>query len=132
MMKTFYIWLTITNIVSSSVLKRGEALSINVSPPECRRLKTDSDFPANAVWKAALPGVLLERRAKGKTSPDYRFRAKSIEDVQKAVKFADQSNVRLAIVSTGKLLPSHISFQLPLPMETEGLTETRPRLPDSK
>jgi FAD/FMN-containing dehydrogenase len=33
--------------------------------------------------------------------PDYTFRAKNIEDVQKAVKFAAGNNVRLSVIASG-------------------------------
>jgi FAD/FMN-containing dehydrogenase len=71
------------------------------TPAGCRKLKSDVDWPAPEVWKAALPGIISLAAKAGKTTPDYRYQPTSIADAQKAVKFATANNVRLAIISTG-------------------------------
>jgi hypothetical protein len=131
-MKSLTILLAIASIASSSILMSSEAPTVNVAPPGCKPLSTDSDFPNDAAWKAALPGVIREKRAAGKTSPDYRFRAKSIEDVRRAVKFAGQHNVRLAIISTGQLYSFLNIYPIHPNRQTVKLTCRRPRFPDTK
>ncbi|KAL1592216.1 hypothetical protein SLS59_009872 [Nothophoma quercina] len=72
------------------------------APPGCRKLNTDSDWPSVETWKEALPGVVAGKGSdKYGTIPDYRLQAKSVEDVQQAVRFASQHNIRLAVITTG-------------------------------
>jgi FAD binding domain-containing protein len=82
-------------------------LSLNVNPivtgpQRCRKTNTDADWPSHDVWKQALPNVIPRASKAGEPiRPDYRFRAKTATDVQKAVKFASENNVRLTIITTG-------------------------------
>jgi hypothetical protein len=68
----------------------------------CRALPKDPEWPSTSTWKAALEGV--EERGMqmpNATSPDYAYPAKTVEQVQKAVKFAADNNVRLTILNSG-------------------------------
>uniref|UniRef100_A0A8H7NQN5 FAD-binding PCMH-type domain-containing protein n=1 Tax=Bionectria ochroleuca TaxID=29856 RepID=A0A8H7NQN5_BIOOC len=67
----------------------------------CRKLSKDPDWPSPETWEAALPGVTPIPQNSTNPLPDYRFRAHSIEDVQAAVRFATEHNVRLAVITTG-------------------------------
>lgn len=68
----------------------------------CRKLPKDPDWPAPEIWEAALPGVIpIQHNSTTGPLPDYRFRAHSIEDVQDAVRFATEHNVRLSVITTG-------------------------------
>ncbi|KAJ3543177.1 hypothetical protein NM208_g3712 [Fusarium decemcellulare] len=90
-----------TNCFSLALLVL-EPASATKAPKGCRKLHTDSDWPAPDVWEAALPGVI-----RGKDSdanghlPDYRLRAECAEDVQAAVSFAAKHNIRLSVITTG-------------------------------
>jgi hypothetical protein len=70
--------------------------------PSCRALPTDPEWPAATAWKTALEGVEARgMQMPNATSPDYAFPAKTVEQVQKAVKFAADNNVRLSILNSG-------------------------------
>jgi hypothetical protein len=93
------------------------ALTPNSSnaPPGCKLLASDKQWPADDVWKKAFPGVF--KKLKGTEAPDWMVQAKSVEDVQKAVNFAREHNVRLTIISTGhdfggRLVASHSPSQI--------------------
>jgi FAD/FMN-containing dehydrogenase len=73
---------------------------LQTAPEGCRKLPSDSDWPSLETWKAALPGVQPKEASCG-TCPDYRFVVKSISDVQKAVKFAVQNNIRVSVIASG-------------------------------
>lgn len=77
------------------------ALTPNSSnaPPGCKYLASDKGFPADDVWTQALPGVY--KKLRGTEAPDFMYQAKSVADVQAAVNFAREHNVRLTIISTG-------------------------------
>lgn len=68
----------------------------------CRKLPKDPDWPSPEIWDAALPGVIpIQQNATTGPLPNYRFRAQSAEDVQAAVRFATEHNVRLSVITTG-------------------------------
>jgi len=68
----------------------------------CRKLPKDPDWPNPEIWEAALPGVIpIQQNSTTGPLPNYRFRAHSIEDVQAAVRFATEQNVRLSVITTG-------------------------------
>jgi FAD/FMN-containing dehydrogenase len=73
------------------------------APAGCRKLKTDSDWPNKAQWETALPGVIAiaGKAFGGGTHPDYRYRAKFAEDVQRAITFANSNNIRVSIIASG-------------------------------
>jgi hypothetical protein len=78
-----------------------KALTPNSSeaPSGCKLLLSDKGWPADDVWKTAFPGVF--KKLKGTEGPDFMVQAKTVEDVQKAVNFAREHNVRLSIITTG-------------------------------
>jgi FAD/FMN-containing dehydrogenase len=76
------------------------ASSLKTAPKGCLKLPTDSDWPAPEVWKAQLPGV-IPKDAKATDEPDYRIRPKTAAEVQRAVKFAKDNNVRLSVITSG-------------------------------
>jgi hypothetical protein len=87
------------------------------APEGCRKLNTDSDWPSSQVWNQALPRA---SRTGGPALPDYRFRARTAADVEKAVKFAADNNLRITIITAGhdylgrNNAPSGLSLDLSL------------------
>jgi hypothetical protein len=73
------------------------------TPAGCRKLSTDEDWPTDTEWKKVLPEISARSKtlAKGVYRPDYKVQAESIKDVQAAVKFCAQNNLRLTIIDTG-------------------------------
>ena len=69
------------------------------TPPGCKKLASDKGWPEDHIWRSSLPGVF--KKLKGTEAPDWMFQAKSVEDVQKAIAFAKQHNVRLTVITTG-------------------------------
>lgn len=78
-----------------------KALYANSSeaPPGCRLLLSDKGWPADSVWKTTFPGIF--KKLRGTVGPDWMMQAKNIADVQKAVNFARERNVRLTVITTG-------------------------------
>jgi hypothetical protein len=74
-----------------------------ITPVGCRKNATDVDWPTPAEWKAALPGVVARASslAASVVRPDYHFNAMIVADVQAAVKFCAQRNIRLTIINSG-------------------------------
>lgn len=86
---------TLAPVVVSGALSGGELRG-------CRKLNTDSDWPAFEVWGAEIPGVTLQNNTDIHGSlPDYRLRAKSVGHVQAAGRFASKHNIRLSVITTG-------------------------------
>ena len=76
------------------------------APAGCRLIHTDEGYPSDADFKAALPGVfkrpaVAPKGDEGNVHPDYRLRAMSYADVQKAVDFARARNIRLTVITSG-------------------------------
>lgn len=71
------------------------------APENCKKLPTDSDWPKEEVWKAALKGVEARGPQKITTRPDYKFEANTVTQVQNAVKFTSEHNLRLSILNSG-------------------------------
>jgi hypothetical protein len=73
------------------------------TPAGCRKLSTDVDWPADAEWKKVLPEIIARSKtlAKGVYRPDYKVQAESYKDVENAVRFCKQNNLRLTIIDTG-------------------------------
>jgi hypothetical protein len=65
----------------------------------CKLLASDKGFPEKDVWLKALPGVIP--KTPGTFGPDYTVKALNVADVQKAVNFARDHNVRLSILNSG-------------------------------
>jgi heat shock protein HslJ len=73
-----------------------------IAPPGCKKLPKDADWPAETVWKAELPGVMARGpQIANATLPDYSYQARTVEQVQKAVKFVAENNIRLSILNSG-------------------------------
>ncbi|KAL1595301.1 hypothetical protein SLS60_009991 [Paraconiothyrium brasiliense] len=92
-----------SNLLQAAVLLSSIlGIQAATTPAGCRRLKTDAGWPTHAQWEAALPGVVATNGSdQHGPLPDYRLQARSIEDVQKAVRFAKDHNVRLSVLTTG-------------------------------
>jgi hypothetical protein len=95
-MKSFFLLYVLSNLHSLTLGQNTTA------PVGCRKLHTDSDWPAAEVWQAALPGVVAGNSSDANGAlPDYRFRVKDATDVQAAVNFARENNIRLTVITTG-------------------------------
>ncbi|KAF2670170.1 FAD-binding domain-containing protein [Microthyrium microscopicum] len=82
------------------LLGAASPLESSKAPKGCLRLSTDEDFPSAEAWKSALPTVIKNNNTVN-VGPDYRIQVKSASDVEKAIKFAKDSNVRLSIITSG-------------------------------
>jgi FAD/FMN-containing dehydrogenase len=72
------------------------------TPEGCRKLNTDADWPPQKIWEDAMPGIEYLRSTFSRaTTPDYRYQVRSVPDVQRALKFAQENNVRVSIITTG-------------------------------
>jgi hypothetical protein len=69
------------------------------APAGCKLLSSDKGWPADSTWRGAFPGVY--KKLKGTYGPDWMVQVKTVADVQKAVNFAREHNVRLTVISTG-------------------------------
>lgn len=69
------------------------------TPAGCKKLASDRGWPADQVWRSALPGVF--KKLRGTEASDWFFQAKNAADVAKAFAFAREHNVRLTVISTG-------------------------------
>lgn len=70
----------------------------------CKLLPGDAKWPAIDVWKSALPGVVALEKSQEEglpRRPDYQLVATTIEQVQAAVKFTSEHNIRLTILNSG-------------------------------
>jgi hypothetical protein len=98
-MKLFRL-LQLTVVIFSDILHAR--YNTTRTPRGCRKLNTDYNWPDVSTWEIALPGVFAtEGSDEYSTIPDYRLQAKSVEDVQQAVRFAKEHNIRLSIITTG-------------------------------
>lgn len=89
-------------IYTASLLIASLGTQASTTPAGCRKLRTDTDWPTHAQWEAALPGVVATNGSdEHGPLPDYRLQARSVEDVQKAVRFAKENNLRLSLITTG-------------------------------
>lgn len=93
-------------LAASSLLSTATAAT--KAPDGCRKLNSDTDWPMNQQWEAALPGVIKRSRGGG-IQPDYRYRVKAAEDVQRAVRFAKDNNIRVSVVASGHELQGRSS-----------------------
>jgi hypothetical protein len=78
-----------------------KALKPNTSeaPAGCRYLSSDKGWPSDEVWKTNFPGVF--KKLRGTVGPDWMIQAQTVADVQKAVNFAREHNIRVTVISTG-------------------------------
>lgn len=96
----FPLLLQFTIVLLSEVLHAQP--NTTTTPSGCRKLNTDIDWPDVEIWKAALPGVVATNGSdKWGPTVDYRLQAKSVADVQNAVRFAKEHNIRLTVLTTG-------------------------------
>jgi hypothetical protein len=72
-----------------------------ITPPGCKKLYTDIEWPTSAEWKAAMPEVEVHKQTAGSRHPDYVLQAESYKDVQAAVQFCSKNNIRLVIITSG-------------------------------
>lgn len=80
----------------------GTPLNTTTTPPGCRKLNTDIDWPPREVWEEFLPGVIPTPGSDAYGPlPDYRLQVKTVSDVQNAVRFATKHNIRLTVLTTG-------------------------------
>lgn len=83
-----------------------QAKATTRAPAGCRLIHTDEGYPSEADYRAALPGVVRRpavaaKGDEGNVHPDFRLRAMSYADVQKAVDFARTRNIRLTVINSG-------------------------------
>jgi hypothetical protein len=71
------------------------------APSGCKKLSSDSDWPADEIWKAEFPGIEPREPNQKLKHPDWSYEARTVEQVQKAVRFAAKHDVRLSIFNTG-------------------------------
>jgi hypothetical protein len=69
-----------------------------VAPPGCKYLSSDAGFPADSLWRSTFPGIY--KKLKGTMGPDWMVQTRTVADVQKAVNFARDHNVRLSVITT--------------------------------
>lgn len=68
----------------------------------CKLIPEDKDWPVKAVWESVLPGVVARGTQDAKLKrPDYQLTVTSVEQVQHAVKFASENNIRLTVLNSG-------------------------------
>lgn len=81
----------------------GSGSAKTKTPAGCNKISSDADWPVEAVWKKALPDVVLRstKLKAGVYRPDYSLRAESYKDVQDAVKFAAKNNIRITVINSG-------------------------------
>jgi hypothetical protein len=67
----------------------------------CKQLVGDPSWPAPDVWSKALPGVIPRGPQDPKVKrPDYQLIVTNVSQVQAAVKFAADNNLRLSILNS--------------------------------
>jgi hypothetical protein len=69
------------------------------APRGCKKLLCDKGFPSENTFRDTFPGVY--KKLKGTYGPDYMLQVKTVEDVQKGVRFARKHDLRLTVISTG-------------------------------
>jgi len=109
-MKTLALLLTVTqlavSIPSGGFVSRHARLAKydvhnGTAPAGCRRLASDVEWPKPEEWASAMLGVTKLADSTTMSSPDYAFRAKTTEDVQKAISFVSKNNIRLSVINSG-------------------------------
>jgi hypothetical protein len=69
--------------------------------PNCKKLPGDPDWPTPDAWSKALPGVIPRGPQDPKVKrPDYQLIVTNVSQVQAAVKFAVDNNLRLSILNS--------------------------------
>ncbi|KAF2427517.1 FAD-binding domain-containing protein [Tothia fuscella] len=94
-----YIWIFLSLLRFTAAIEN--ILYANTTAA-CKKLPGDEGWPAPEVWEKAMPGVVARAdQDPDATRPDYQLVAASIAQVQAAVKFATDHNVRLSILNSG-------------------------------
>jgi hypothetical protein len=88
--------------VASVFCSIATVISAGPAPQGCRTMAGDSDWPAPEAWSRELPGAIPRSKfsLSGK-HPDYRVSAKTVNEVQDAIKFVTKYNLRLSIINSG-------------------------------
>jgi hypothetical protein len=84
-----------------SFLVTGALTSTTGSPEGCRVMSGDTNWPKPEVWQKELPGVTPRKIAPNSFHPDYQISARTVQDVQNAVKFVAKYKIRLSIINSG-------------------------------
>jgi hypothetical protein len=88
-------------VILAVLLQLATAADPAPKDQDCKKLSGDAGWPAPDVWAKALPGVIPREQNDPKvTRPDYQLVATSISQVQAAVKFAADNNIRLSILNS--------------------------------
>jgi hypothetical protein len=69
------------------------------APSGCKLLASDKGFPTEEDVLQTFPKVF--RKMKGTEGPDFWLQPQTVEEVQKAVKFAHEKNIRLNVITSG-------------------------------
>jgi hypothetical protein len=88
-------------VIFSLLLQLITAENPDDERPKCKRLSGDPDWPAPDVWSKALPGVIPRGPQDPKvTRPDYQLIATNVSQVQAAVRFVADNNIRLTVLNS--------------------------------
>ncbi|QDS68944.1 hypothetical protein FKW77_008585 [Venturia effusa] len=87
-------------ILSFSVLL-ATSHAVPAGPDACKVLATDPTWPAQSVWRQAMPEVEKVALKGNKKRPNFRLEATTVDEVVAAVKFAASNNIRLSILNSG-------------------------------
>jgi hypothetical protein len=91
-----------TSTFALTALQFANVIDANFTPVGCRAVKSDTNWPAEAVWLQELPEAFVTRPRPGNASvTDFTYIARNASAVQAAVKFATKYNVRLTITNSG-------------------------------
>jgi hypothetical protein len=71
----------------------------STAPPGCKLLASDKGFPTEEELVKEFPKAF--RKMKGTEGPDFWIQPQTVEEVQKAVNFAREKNIRINIVTSG-------------------------------
>jgi hypothetical protein len=91
-----------TFIPASTIVIEPSPTLLPGSSLTCKTVVGDTLWPDFDLWTAALPGVLSVPYIGRDAHPNYFLAAKSVSDVQAAIKFAGDYNIRLSIISSGQ------------------------------
>lgn len=92
------VWLLVPETIAGAAISDTAG---TVAPEGCLKLASDTDWPSSKAWQDALPGVIPRDPKANGNGPDYRIRPKSVEEIQKALKFVRDNNIRVSIVASG-------------------------------
>ncbi|KAF2670932.1 hypothetical protein BT63DRAFT_204108 [Microthyrium microscopicum] len=105
---------TISAILAAALLAAPSVAHVAIKPPNpdkwltpnsstapegCKLLASDKGFPSEDEVLKAFPKAF--RKMKGTEGPDFWIQPQSVEEVQKAVNFAREKNIRLNVITSG-------------------------------